>query len=79
MNERKMWLEAAESFRKDINAKVQCPSCKNGYLKVYDVPFDESEVTKGGERYLTCPNCNRTEIILYRKAPENWLKGNQAL
>jgi len=74
MDERRLWLKAVEDFRKDINAYVSCPSCHNGHLKITDVPFDEDNALKGGERYLKCSNCSRVEIVLYRNPPENWLR-----
>jgi len=73
MNERALWLQAVETFRQDINATVLCPACKNGHLQVMDAPFDENNISKGGERYLKCSNCNRFEIVLYRAPPENWM------
>lgn len=73
MNGRTQWLEAVEEFRKDANASVTCPSCKIGKLEIMDIPFDDRNILKGGERYLKCPNCGRFEIVLYRKPPENWM------
>jgi len=73
MNETKSWLAAVEAFRRDINATVSCPACKNGSLKVTDVPVDGADPSKGGERYLKCSHCGRAEITLYRYPPSNWL------
>jgi hypothetical protein len=73
MDERVSWLQAVETFRQDINAVVLCPACNNGHLQPMDVPFDENNISKGGERYLKCSNCNRVEIVLYRTPPENWM------
>jgi hypothetical protein len=77
--ERKLWIEAVEAFRVDVDALVPCPSCHIGYLEMTDVPFDDNNSSKGGERYLRCRNCGKTEIVLYRNPPENWLsKSNRA-
>jgi hypothetical protein len=73
MDERKLWLKAVEAFRQNINAIVPCPSCNDGYLQITDVPFSEIDASKGGERYLKCSNCERTEIVLYRNPPDNWM------
>ncbi|KQW99027.1 hypothetical protein [Flavobacterium sp. Root420] len=77
MEERKNWLDAAEKFRSNSNAVLLCPSCNEGYLQIRDVPFDENNISKGGERFIECPVCKKFEIILYRTIPENWFYNNK--
>jgi hypothetical protein len=77
MDERKYWLLVVEQFRNDINAVIICPSCKKGSLNITDVAFDDTNITKGGERYIQCPICKKSEIVLYRIAPENWYSKNK--
>ena len=76
MAERKNWVDAAEKFRSNINAVISCPNCKNGYLEIRDVAFDENNINKGGERFIECVKCNKLEIVLYRTIPENWFHNN---
>ncbi|OOV17660.1 hypothetical protein [Flavobacterium sp. LM4] len=76
MEERKKWLDAVEKFRIDINTIVICPHCEKGNLIVNDVAFDESEINKGGERFIECLTCGKFEIVLYRRPPENWYSKN---
>ncbi len=52
MGERKLWLQAEENFRNDIKALVTCLSCKKGNLFATDIPFDENNIAKGGERCM---------------------------
>jgi hypothetical protein len=37
-----------------------------------DIPFDITNIKKGGERCLKCSNCGKAEFILYRNPPKNW-------
>lgn len=72
MSTRNKWLQAERIFRDNINASVICPSCERGVLLIQDVAFDESDIEKGGERIIRCPECNQLEIMLYRIPPPNW-------
>lgn len=57
---------------------IKCPNCKNGYLIIIDVTFDDSDIGKGGERFIESTTCGKFEIILYRNPPKNWyLKNNK--
>lgn len=77
MEERKLWMQAEENFRNNINALVTCPSCKKGNLFTTDIPFDEKNIAKGGERCMKCTNCGKFEMVLYRNTvPENWYSKN---
>jgi hypothetical protein len=73
MKIRREWLKAAELFRDNINAEILCPNCKKSNLFVIDIPFDITDIKKGGERCLKCSNCGKTEFILYRNPPKNWM------
>jgi hypothetical protein len=72
MEERKLWQEAIEKFKDDINSLIYCPSCKKGNLYTVDVAHDEENIHQGGERYIKCTNCDKFEIVLYRTIPANW-------
>ncbi|MBE8723988.1 hypothetical protein [Flavobacterium hungaricum] len=76
MEERKLWLDAVEFFRNDIDSKINCPTCKTGTLFTIDVAFEIENSDKGGERYIKCTHCNALEIVLYRKPPNNWFSKN---
>jgi hypothetical protein len=76
MEERKLWLNAVEEFRNNIDAIIECPKCKKGILYFTDVAFEENDISKGGERIIECGNCRKFEIVLYRTPPINWYKKN---
>jgi hypothetical protein len=46
------------------------------YLSLYliDIPFDDRDIPKGGERIISCPYCKRTEFILIRNTLSNFGK-----
>lgn len=67
----KRWIEAAKILGKDATAKVKCPECDIGYLKVKD-----EVVEKYGklDRYMICDNCGRYNVMTM-EIPENYFKG----
>lgn len=75
--ERKEWLNAVEEFRKNMNAIIECPNCKEGMLFFTDIAFEDTNIEKGGERIIRCKKCGKFEIVLYRNPPENWYLGNK--
>jgi hypothetical protein len=77
MNERKQWLNAAEEFRMNMDAVIECPKCKKGLLFFKDIAFDDNNINMGGERVIKCRNCGKFEIVLYRNPPENWYLKNR--
>jgi hypothetical protein len=78
MDKRQEWLDVVELFRVDINAQVLCPECKASNLIVIDIPFDNRNKSKGGERCLKCLSCGKKKFILYRIPPENWLSKHES-
>jgi len=76
MEERKYWLEAVEKFRLNIDSIVACPNCQQGFLTIKDVAFNDEDISKGGERFIECPICDKFEIVLYRIPPKNWYSKN---
>jgi hypothetical protein len=74
MDTRLEWINAAKEIRDNINAKILCPNCKAADLLVIDIPFNLENIAIGGERCLKCPICGKSEFILYRKPPDNWLR-----
>jgi len=69
---RKDWLNAAKILFELPNSKVLCPNCEDAFLDVKDIYFDELNSDLGGERYITCPKCNKYEAILIRAKTVNF-------
>ena len=70
-------MEIVEMFSENLNTKVLCPYCQNGFLAIKDIPFDINDVYAGGERFIGCNLCRKYEIVLYRTPPKNWYKSKE--
>jgi transcription elongation factor Elf1 len=55
------WLEAAKILAADHEAKVPCPSCGRGVLRVIDVEIPNKQGFF--DRYLSCPECNERMVL----------------
>ena len=55
------WIRAGTILAADPTAKVLCPQCGDGYLEVSDEVGDR---TGGFDRYLRCPICDATEVLV---------------
>jgi hypothetical protein len=71
---RYLWIDAAKNLVNDPSIKILCPNCGEDYLTVIDVPFDDRDISKGGERIISCLYCKRTEFILIRNTLSNFGK-----
>ena len=54
------WIDAAIILRKDSAAKVICPECNKGALKVTDVPIKEEQKK---DLYLICDFCGKYNVM----------------
>ena len=64
----KRWREAANILAADPTAKVKCPECNNGYLKVKDEIIKQWNKL---DRYMRCDNCGKWNVMTM-DIPENY-------
>ena len=49
------WLDAAKKLAIFHEAKIACPECREGHLKVFDIAVDQN--ISAYERVLFCAKC----------------------
>jgi hypothetical protein len=61
------WIAAGIKLSTDPTARVRCPVKDDGYLVVTDVPGRDVGTF---DRYLRCPTCGATEILVRMRLGE---------
>jgi len=57
------WLQAGIVLGRDRTANVPCPVCGEAQLAVTDVAIKNTDKF---ERYMSCPVCKATNVMLMR-------------
>ncbi|WP_034339415.1 hypothetical protein [Deinococcus misasensis] len=61
------WLDAAMKASQGPEVHIQCPACKVGILRLFDVsPFESSPKL---ERYFACNTCKAYQVALKPRDP----------
>jgi hypothetical protein len=59
------WIDAAKIMRKDINAVITCPECREGHLKVKDELITG---TNQVDRYMVCDTCGKWNVMTFESS-----------
>lgn len=63
-NSKIAWIEAAKVIANDSKAKVLCPVCGKGFLKVQEIELPSDEIA---ERRLYCELCGAENFMRLKK------------